>query len=228
MHRFLWDLRYPPIPGVRPNYPIAAVYLNTAPAATSPWVQPGKYTVRLTANGRTVSQPLTVEMDPRIKTSASDLAAQFKLAKQLYDNLLALNAVGEGVRSLRTQLGGLRESAPAGGIKTGIDALNEKLQGLVGAQAAGGFGGGGGGGRGAGGGDRVTVASVSARARQLFGLVDGVDAAPTAQATVAIDEVLKEAHSMNEAWLAIKSQDVPALNQQLRAAGLTTIDTAKE
>ena len=35
IHRFLWDLHYAPVPGVPPQYPIAAVYRNTAPAATS-------------------------------------------------------------------------------------------------------------------------------------------------------------------------------------------------
>ena len=34
LHRFLWDLHYAPVPGVTPQYPIAAVYRNTAPEAT--------------------------------------------------------------------------------------------------------------------------------------------------------------------------------------------------
>ncbi len=42
-HRFVWDLHYPPVPGIKPEYPIAAVYKNTAPASTSPWAMPGKY-----------------------------------------------------------------------------------------------------------------------------------------------------------------------------------------
>ena len=41
LHRFLWDLHYTPVPGVAPDYPIAAVYGNTAPIDTSPWVMPG-------------------------------------------------------------------------------------------------------------------------------------------------------------------------------------------
>ena len=30
LHRFLWDLHYPQVPNVEPDYPIAAVYRNTA------------------------------------------------------------------------------------------------------------------------------------------------------------------------------------------------------
>src|SRR5262249_31158142 len=76
MHRFLGDLHYAPVPGVKPEYPIAAVPHNTAPQATSPWVMPGQYTVVLTANGKSYSQPLTVQMDPRVKTSNADLEKQ--------------------------------------------------------------------------------------------------------------------------------------------------------
>ena len=31
-HRFLWDMHLPPVPGIQPEYPIAAIYHNTAPA----------------------------------------------------------------------------------------------------------------------------------------------------------------------------------------------------
>src|SRR5205814_8864421 len=77
MHRFLWDMHYTPVPDVEPAFQIAATYRNTAPEATSPWTAPGDYTVTLTVDGKTFSQPLTVAMDPRIKTSANDRQEQF-------------------------------------------------------------------------------------------------------------------------------------------------------
>ncbi len=49
------------------NIPIAAVPWNTAPAPVSPWIMPGKYTVVLTVAGQKFTQPLTVEMDPRVE-----------------------------------------------------------------------------------------------------------------------------------------------------------------
>src|SRR5207249_9700655 len=104
MHRFLWDFHYAPVPGVQPQYPISAVYMNTAPAATSPWAMPGKYTVVLNANGKSYSQPLLLQMDPRVKTSMRDLAEQLKLSKQLYDQWIALSSITESARQLRGQL----------------------------------------------------------------------------------------------------------------------------
>src|SRR6185369_5435248 len=67
-HRFLSNIHYAPL-NAPVSYPISAVYTNTAPAETSPWVMPGTYTIKLTVNGQTYSQPLAVKMDPRVKTS---------------------------------------------------------------------------------------------------------------------------------------------------------------
>ena len=74
-HRFIWDLHYTPV-NTAPNYPIAAVYGNTAPAATSPWVMPGVYKVILTVNGQSYTQEFTIKMDPRVKTALKDLEEQ--------------------------------------------------------------------------------------------------------------------------------------------------------
>jgi photosystem II stability/assembly factor-like uncharacterized protein len=103
-HRFVWDLHYTPAPGVQPSYPIAAVAGNTAPSASSPWVMPGQYTVRLTVDGRAMTQPLTVRMDPRVKTSTADLEQQFALSKELYDGVVAANAALEELHALRPTL----------------------------------------------------------------------------------------------------------------------------
>ena len=83
-HRFIWDLHYTPI-DVPASYPMGAVYQKTAPNTTSPWVMPGTYTVKLTANGHTLSQLMSVKMDPRVKTSVFDLQLQFDWSKKLYD-----------------------------------------------------------------------------------------------------------------------------------------------
>ena len=41
MHRFAWDLHYPPIDPPR-NYPIAAIRGDTPAEPRGPWVMPGK------------------------------------------------------------------------------------------------------------------------------------------------------------------------------------------
>jgi hypothetical protein len=72
MHRFTWDLHYDALAfggggGRGGGGGVAAVPHRTYPNPNSPWVAPGVYTVRLTANGMSRTQPIVVKMDPRVK-----------------------------------------------------------------------------------------------------------------------------------------------------------------
>ena len=208
-HRFAWDMRYTPVPGIRPAYPISAVYKNTPPEATAPWVMPGSYTVALVVDGQSYRQPLTLQMDPRVKTNASDLEVQFRLSKQLYDSWVTLAPVADQSRAIRTQLTELRSRATSEELKRQLDSLDQKLQNLVGGTtvpptAAG----------------PPTVASVITRLRTLFNIIQGVDMAPTTQVVAAVPEVRNDAQSLAVRWQEVETKDLPALNQQLRAAGL--------
>jgi photosystem II stability/assembly factor-like uncharacterized protein len=214
LHRFLWDLRYAPVPGIAPQYPIAAVYRNTAPEATSPWAMPGTYTVVLTVGGKKYEQPLKLVMDPRVKISLAELAEQYKLSRQLYDEWLALNSVSEDVRKIRAQLTELRPRVTDATLKAHVDALAEKLQMLAG--AGGGF-------RGGAAAAGPSLASTTGRIRTLFNLIEEVDVAPTPQVSAAIPDVLKDSRSVQTNWSNAKSQDVASLDAELRAAGLPSL-----
>jgi hypothetical protein len=210
VHRFLWDVHYEPVPGARPEYPISAVYRNTAPDPTSPWASPGEYTVVLTAGGKSYTQPLTLKMDPRVKASTADLARQFDLSKQLYDARLRLEPVNRRINSLTVELATSRTRAEGkAALVAQIDALNQKLQELVGAA------------------NRRPGAplniAVIGRAQTLFGVLQDVDAAPTPQVSQAVADVLREAASLLERWRTVESQDIPALNRQLQDAGLPKV-----
>jgi len=221
LHRFLWDLHYAPIPGLDPEYPIAAVYHNTAPDPTSPWAMPGKYTVVLTVGGKSYQQNLTLVMDPRVKTPTADLAEQFRLSKQLYDEWRALNSISEIIKPIRGQIAELRPRVPEGDLKTHLDALAEKLQALAGSGGGGRRGGGGGAG------SRLSIATTTGSLRTLFSLIQDVDLAPTPQAAAAVPDVLKDSRTLQENWRTIMSQDIPALNQELKAAGLPVIKAVR-
>jgi hypothetical protein len=104
MHRFLWDVHYQPLPGGgggRGGLPIAAVQHDTVPAPSGPWAPPGQYTVKLTVDGKSYTQPLTLKMDPRVTTPALGLAQQFTLSKQLYDGILGAQKTLEEIRARR-------------------------------------------------------------------------------------------------------------------------------
>ena len=213
MHRFQWDIHYTPMPGTRATYPIAAVYRNTAPAYTSPWALPGQYTVRLTVDGKSYTQPLSLKMDPRVKTPLLGLQQQFTLSKRLYDDSAAAFAAIEQIRALRTQLQKAKDGANA--PAEAIAALDKKLNDLMGA-GGGGFGGGGGGA--AAGAD--TLNSVRASLQSLMGILHGADVTPTTQAVAAITARRKALAALIAKWSEIKAKDLPALNTQFRNANL--------
>jgi photosystem II stability/assembly factor-like uncharacterized protein len=94
-HRFVWDLRYPPPPAKQREYPISAIPGDTPQEPLGPLVLPGAYTVKLTVDGRVLERPLAVKMDPRVRASASDLAAQLALLRKITAVLARLRAAPE-------------------------------------------------------------------------------------------------------------------------------------
>jgi hypothetical protein len=54
-----------------------------------------------------------------------------------------------------------------------------------------------------------------------------VDLAPTPQAAAAVPDVLKDSRTIQENWQTIISQDIPALNRELKAAGLPVIKSVR-
>jgi len=96
MHRFSWDMHYAPIVpdtnGVSDEDATGAVPERTYPSVNAPWAPPGEYTVRLTVNGHTMTQPLTVRLDPRVTTPAAGLAQLASLSREMYDDAVAAHA----------------------------------------------------------------------------------------------------------------------------------------
>jgi photosystem II stability/assembly factor-like uncharacterized protein len=208
-HRFLWDMHYRPVPGVEPEYPIAATYHNTAPAATSPWVAPGNYSVVLTVDGKNFTQPLTVQMDPRVKTSAAELREQFALSWQLYQVRLTLAPIGKKFDDINEQLTKLKARAAE------RPDVTEKLEAFVqtltqfgpphprpGAPPS------------------LFVLDSTTR---LFDEIQGADAAPTATVKGAVADVQKRVEPLMQAWRKLLDTDLPVLNQQLKQAGFSEI-----
>ena len=208
MHRFLWDLHLPSMPYARPTLPMQAIQHDTAPAPTSPWVLPGSYTVKLTANGKTYAQPLMVKMDPRVKTSLPGLTQQYTLSKQIYDDAVASANSLEHLRVLREQIGKLQDR--------GAVAEFEKSLQSVGGSAGGRFGGGG---RGAAPGPD-TLASVHGSLVQLLTVFQEADVAPTASQAAAAADRRRAMAKLMQQWKALVDQELPKVNVRLKQANL--------
>ncbi len=83
MHRFVWDLRYPTPGAVQRDFPISAIDRDTPREPLGVLALPGDLLVKLTVDGRTFTQPLTLKMDPRASITPLGLSQQFTLATKL-------------------------------------------------------------------------------------------------------------------------------------------------
>jgi hypothetical protein len=205
LHRFFWDMHFEPLKDVDPEYPMTAVRQKTAPQPTGPWALPGDYSVVLTAGGKSLIQPLSMKLDPRVKASPADLTKQFALSKALYETRTALQPIGKGYELLVGELTKAKEKAGDKPVKEQIEALTKKLQEFA---------------------DPARVRAgqpleldVLSKVKKLFGDLQEVDAAPTAQAETAAAELQRDAKSVIERWRAVP-QDVAALNSALEASGV--------
>ncbi len=231
MHRFAWDVHYQALPGGGggrgggAGLPIAAVPFNTGPAPGTPWAPPGAYTVKLTVNGRTLSQPLTVIQDPRVKTPALVMQQVYTLSTAAYREAAAAFAAAARAQQLRDQIAKLLPSA--GTMAAALTAFDKKVEGVAGAA-----GGGGRGGRGAGGFGGAPVAApagppaLSGAAAGLSGVMDvlqSADVQPTAVQLKAIATARAAGTAAMARWTSLRAVDLAAINLKLKNAGLAPL-----
>ncbi len=214
MHRFLWDMHSTPLPNTDPEFPMSAEYRDTPPRPTSPWVMPGEYTVVLTVDGKSVTQPLTVKMDPRVKTSLADLQEQFDLSQQLYQLRLTLAPVAKSFDEVIEQVMKLKAQAAerpevAGKLEAFVQGLKEfgPPRARPGAPPS---------------------LFVLESAEALFNDIQTADAAPTEAVKTAAGELQFKAKPVSESWKKVIDRDLPPLNRQLKEAGFPEIISASK
>ncbi len=137
MHRINWDLRYPDPPtlnygyyGTPLDYREYTLNWHAIPGHTyrstivGPMVLPGTYTAKLTVDGKSYSQPVTIVPDPRVHVSQAALAAQFHLEQRM---VAGLTVSYEAVNYIDA----LRRSGAARGIDAELAALATNELGIV-------------------------------------------------------------------------------------------------
>jgi photosystem II stability/assembly factor-like uncharacterized protein len=219
MQRFVWDLRFPNPPSDSYDLPISAIYKNTPFVPQGPLAMPGKYTVRLTVNGKTYTQPLAVRMDPRVTTTTAGLQQQYVLSMQAYKAIETASQMSDEVRRLTAQLNSVRNNQA---VASDVQALMQKIAQLNGT---------GGGRRGAApaGAEPTPVSELplgrlSGSFASMLDLLQEPDAAPTTQAVRDLTALNAALARAQRTWAEIKTKDIPALNEKLKQANLKTIE----
>jgi hypothetical protein len=118
MNRVIWDLRVndpTQIPG--------AFYSDSKPRGYL--VPPGLYTVKLSVDGETFTQPLTVAVDPRAPDAGPAIAAKTALAAKVWADIDALHKAVNAIRAARAELA--RSPHPPAGRDARLAAIEEQL-----------------------------------------------------------------------------------------------------
>jgi hypothetical protein len=197
MHRVWWDLHFNPVTAgdTVPNSDddaLGAVPHRTYTTPNSPWAPPGNYTVRLTVNGRQLTQPLVLRLDPRVKAPAVGLSQLATLSRDLYDRAVALHGAYLQARSLASSVDA---SSP----------LRAELDSLAPPPARGGGRRGGPGRRGGAGTGTVTLNAASDALLSAAMAMQSADVAPTASEIAAADRAKTQASAVMARWNTLRN-----------------------
>ncbi len=210
MHRFSWDMHYDPLPGGGGGGRgggggNGAVPHRTYPSVNSPWVAPGMYSVRLTVNGQSQTQPMAIKLDPRVKVTP-EVQQIFTLTTQMEDGARKAAAAYKDARALADKLKGRAQSAAN-------DALIKQIEDLApAAQAPAENAGGGRGGRGGRGGAAAeppappNLANIGAQMVAAAQSMQGSELPPTAAQIQTCGREQASYTALMTRWTALKAK----------------------
>ena len=208
MHRWVWDLRSTTPTATHYDYPISAVPYRTPLKPQGPLVLPGSYTVRLTVDGHSESERLTVKLDPRIQTAPSDLEALHTAQMTIAETLDTVAKADLAAHAVAEQIATPQNASLSAQLAPFTDALKTVLSGNPAKHAPG-------------------IDDVNGEAGQLYGELEQADGVPTEALLAAAEHLQSEAKEVVPAWDDFREKQLPALNKVLEAAHHARIDLAK-
>jgi photosystem II stability/assembly factor-like uncharacterized protein len=177
-----------------------------------PAVPPGRYQVRLSALGQTLTRPLEVRKDPRLSTSDADFAKQYDLRRRIRDKLTETHDAIGRIRDVREQVRAAAGRAQAASARAEVAAAAEALDKTL-----------------------ATVEDALYQTRNqssqdplnfpirlnnklaaLARVVDSADAAPTDQSYAVYDDLVAKIDAQLAALAQTLSADVAAFNRLVR------------
>ncbi len=206
LHRLVWDLRYAPAAGLS----------RSRRAATGVWSPPGRYTVRLTAGGQTLTQALVVRKDSRVAASDEDLVRQFELARRVEADRVRAGSALASAASLRKQSAAVAGKA-SDEAAAALAAFGKEVDAAAGpaispeefydvSQAG-----------------PTTLLRLVVSLARLQGAIESADAAPTADAVAGFAQQQEALEQGLTRWNGLVRTALPKLNATLGAAGLPAL-----
>jgi hypothetical protein len=175
-----------------------------------PLALPGEYRVRLTVDGRSLEQPLTLNPDPRVTVPGNALAEQLHLATELAGLLTESSRTLAAARSEQAQLKALK---PTGAAAQAVGDFDKRLAGLLEKdkdEAA------------PKGAPQVLLADVQGHISGLYAELLRGDAPPTTAQLAATAAAREQLAGLLSGWRQLQSETID-LNRRLKSAGLAPL-----
>jgi hypothetical protein len=181
-----------------------------------PLAPPGRYQVRLTANGETHTAPFEIVADPRLtNVTQADLDAQFRLSSQVAARVDDAHRAILQVRDVRGQVDDRLTKSSDAGLRTEAERFKTSMAAVEG-----------------------EIYQVRMQASQdplnypiklnnqlaaLRGVIESADAAPTAQSREAFTMLAGQLDTQLTKLQQVFEADLARLNDRLRRLGLAPI-----
>jgi hypothetical protein len=211
VNRFVWDLRYP-APLTLPygytgtlldyteytltDHAIAGQTPSQQPMG--PLVLPGKYTVELRHGSQTLRQPLTVELDPRVRATQEDLLSQRDLALDIVRGMKSTYNGFEQAAALRTALENAQKEWTGSEfkkVKEAAAALEKKIDAVqTGSKTAPGLG------------------PVNRDLARLIFSVESADMRPAETVRASVQQSCGALDKVLVMWKQLNDQEIPTFN----------------
>ena len=211
MNRYAWNLRCEEpvqIPG--------AFYSDDGPQG--PLAQPGDYSVRLTADGKSVTAPFRLALDPRVR-NGTGLTAQFALAMDTRGRITQLHRAVNEIRDVKAQIAALHSrfggDPRLSASFAAADDLNRKMSSVEevliqvnmnGSEA-----------------NLAFPNMLNEEYDSYSGTIQAADAAPT-QALIEVGRMLsQQLDEQLQRWARIKAEDLPRINALIRQSDVPSL-----
>jgi hypothetical protein len=218
-NRTNWDLRYDPPPAFTHSFEINANPGLTPPSPEGPLAVPGVYTLKLTVDGKSYTQRVTVRNDPRSPAKTSDLLAQLDLQMKYYDGAKKSSEAYNQITTMRHSLADYTHGSAPSEIVTAATVLDAKLAALGGTtdRGRGGFTGGGGTP------PPPTFMAINGTMGHELTALDNGDMAPNEPMRKGYIAKCSDLKTAITSWKIINTTDLPAFNAILTRNSLKPI-----
>jgi hypothetical protein len=148
---------------------------------------PGKYSVKLTVDGKSFIHSFTVKMDPRVKTSLKDMQQQHDLSYRCYEERLKLLQAAEEIKvfsfSIKQKL-----LTANGNVALKLYEAEKTIAGFEMTVP---------------GSKEISFAAVSAGLAAVFNILQAADVPATSQAIIAANESHKSFELLWNKWITL-------------------------